>query len=179
MRFSAPLALAAGWLAVTASIALGSPLAAIAQAPENPFADVPPAAVIAQGRTIQTAFVGGTWDTPPGLAFASTPAPIHLGARQTLRVRSRAWFDIVLREPVASVRAFPTVDTTNGQLPAPRLGAVSFLRVLPDAHDPLRWHVRAPHLPRGAPAQATGIEATYTRGVIHYRFLMAPKRPSS
>ena len=178
MRFCAPLALAAGCLAVTASIALGAPLAAVAQAPHpqpdpeaprDPFADVPPVAVTAQGRTIQAAFLGGSWTTPSGQPVASAPpCCLKLGPRQTLPVRSRAWFDVVLREPVARVRVFALVGSRT----------TSFFRVVPDARDPLRWHVRAPRLRRGTPAKLTSIEVSYSRGVVHYRFLMAPKRHS-
>jgi hypothetical protein len=47
---------------------------------------------------------------------------------------------------------------------------------MPDAQDPLRWHVRAPRLRRGSPAMATNIEVSYHHGIVYYRFNMAPAR---
>jgi hypothetical protein len=52
----------------------------------------------------------------------------------------------------------------------------SFLRVMPDEQDPLRWHVRALPLRRGSPTTVTNIEVSYSRGVVYYSFLMAPAR---
>ena len=177
MRLAATPAVTVRILAITAAIGLAGAGAATAQSPHpdpdpykprDPFADVPPVTVMAQGRTIQAQFLGGSWTTPAGQPVASAPpCCLRLGPHQTLPVRSRAWFDVVLCENVSRVRVFTLHHD-----------AVTFLRVLPDTRDPLRWHVRAPHLPRRAAARATGVEVTYTRGVVHYRFLMAPKRRS-
>ena len=142
----------ARWAAagVGCCVALGFGLGAVTEArpaTPDPFADVPPVLVVAQGRSVETTFVGGSWTTPSGQPVASAaPCIPRLGPRLRLPVRSRAWFDVVLREPVDRVRAFPLVAK----------GRLTFMRVVPDARDRRRWHVRAPHCqaarPPGRPA---------------------------
>ena len=66
------------------------------------------------------------------------------------------------------MRVYPVSGRKTGT------GKTSYLRVMPDAQDPLRWHVRAPRLRRGSPTTATNIEVSYSRGVVYYRFNMAP-----
>jgi hypothetical protein len=171
MPVPAQFSRAVACLAISASVAVGSAVAAVAQAPDppaNPFGDVPPVTVTAQGRSIRATFLGGSWTTPSGeLVSSAPPCCVKLGRRQTLPLRSRAWFDVVLRESVARVRVYPLTGSKN----------TSFLRVMPDAQDALRWHVRAPRLSRGSPTAATNIEVSYSRGVVYYRFLMPPARP--
>src|SRR5947207_10922224 len=162
----------ARWAAagVGCCVALGFGLGAVTEArpaTPDPFADVPPVLVVAQGRSVETTFVGGSWTTPSGQPVASAaPCIPRLGPRLRLPVRSRAWFDVVLREPVDRVRAFPLVAK----------GRLTFMRVVPDARARRRWHVRAPHLPGGTPGRQTSIDVSYRRGVVHYRFLLAPVR---
>jgi hypothetical protein len=168
MRAPAQVARAVVCLAISASVAVASAVAAVAQAPDppaNPFGDVPPVTVTAQGRGIRTKFLGGEWETSAGQIVSSAPpCCVKVGRRQTLPLRSRARFDVVLREPVSRVRVYPL---TAGK-------RTSVLRVTPDTQDPLRWHVRAPRLRRDSPTTATNIEVSYRRGVAYYRFNMAP-----
>ena len=131
MRLAATPAVTVRILAITAAIGLAGAGVATAQSPHpdpdpyksrDPFADVPPVTVMAQGRTIQARFLGGSWTTPAGQPVASAPpCCLRLGPHQTLPVRSRAWFDVVLRENVSRVRVFTLHHD-----------AVTFLRVLPD-----------------------------------------------
>jgi hypothetical protein len=173
MRVHAQLGRAVACLAISASVVIGSAVAAVAQAPDplaNPFGDVPPVTVTAQGHSIRARFLGGSWTTRAGALVSSTPpCCVKLGRRQTLPLRSRAWFDVVLRESVARVRVSPLTGSKK----------TSFLRVMPDAQDPLRWHVRGLRLRRGSQTTAIDIEVPYSRGVVYYRFLTAPARPGA
>src|SRR5690242_17448601 len=97
------------WLVATASAAVGG--SAVAQTPAppaNPFADVPPLTVTAQGQTIRAHFLGGSWTTSSNQAVSSTPpCCVKVGRRQTLTLGSGASFDVVLREAAARVRVYP------------------------------------------------------------------------
>jgi hypothetical protein len=170
MRVPARFGRAVACLAISGSVAVGSAVAAVAQAPDpgaNPFADVAPVTVTAEGRSIRARFLGGGWETSPGQVVSSAPpCCVKVGRRQTLSLRSRAWFDVVLRESVARVRVYPLTRSRKTR----------FLRVIADAQDPLRWHVRAPRLRRGSPPTATNIEVPYRRGIVYYRFSMVPAR---
>jgi hypothetical protein len=174
MRVPAQFGRAIACVAISASVAVGTAVAAVAQAPDPPpnqFGDVPPVTVTAQGRSIRAKFLGGGWETSPGQVVSSAPpCCVTVGRRQTLPLRSRAWFDIVLRESVARVRVYPLTGTKR----------TSFWRAMPDAQDPLRWHVRAPRFRRGLPTTATNIEVSYRRGIVYYRFnngASAPPQP--
>jgi hypothetical protein len=167
MRVPAQLGRTVACLAISAGAVVGSAVAQAPDVPANPYADVPPVTLTAHGRSIRAHFLGGSWETPSGQLISSAPpCCVKVGRRQTLALRSGASFDVVLREPVARVRVYPL---TGGK-------TTRYLPVMPDAQDPLRWHVRTPRLRRGSPTTATNIEVSYRRGVVYYRFNMGLAR---